>query len=122
MRQGLPPGAFPGPGMRGRPGGSYFITLRYLRMSKVELERSTDDFNGHRKTALDAVNKAIEELTIVQREAQAAAQARAIAARNAAAQNGQAPATGGPLQAPTQNPAPAPNSQQPGVVPPTQSQ
>ncbi len=92
-RPGMPPG------FRGRPGGRYGQTIMFLRMSKAELERSTDDFDGHRQSAIEAVDKAMQELQAVQTSIQAAAAAKAAAAKAAAAaaaQSNQPPAQPAP--------------------------
>jgi hypothetical protein len=50
-----------------------------LRRAKMELEHTTNDFNGHRQSAIDACAKAITELEAIQASEQAAAQAAAAA-------------------------------------------
>jgi hypothetical protein len=54
-----------------------------LRHAKLELEHTTNDFNGHRQSAIDACAKAITELEAIQASEQAAAQAAAAKATNA---------------------------------------
>lgn len=79
------------PGFRGRAGARYMQTIMFLKMSKAELQHATEDFDGHRQTAMDACDKAIAELEAVQSIVQSEAAAKAAAAR--AAQSNQAPAT-----------------------------
>ncbi len=95
-----PPGMRPGPppGFRGRPGNSYRQAIGILKRAKADLERSKEDFDGHRQSAMDACDKAVQELEAVQASIQAAQAAAAKAA--AQQQNAQ--------QAPTPAPAPAP--------------
>jgi exonuclease VII small subunit len=99
MRPGGPPG-----GLRGRPpGSSYRQAVQVLRRVKMDLERSKDDYNGHRQSAMDACDKAMQELQAVQESIEAA---RAAAAKAAAEQQQNAPPP--PAAAPAPAPAPAP--------------
>jgi hypothetical protein len=95
--QAMPPGMHPGPN-RGRPGSSYAIAIMQLRRVKMDLERSKEDYDGHRQTAIDACDKALQELEAVHKSIQAAEAARIAAAKAAAAAQ----------QAPASAPAPAP--------------
>jgi len=100
---GPPPGARPGmppPGFRGRPGNRYRQTVMFLKMAKTDLEHSKDDFGGHRQSAMDACDKAVQELEAVQASIQAAAAAAAKAATP--------PQDAQQAPAPTPTPAPAP--------------
>ena len=107
--QAPPPGMRPGgppPGFRGRPGASYRQAIGILKRAKADLERSKEDFDGHRQSAMDACDKAMQELQAVQDSIQAAAAKAAAAAAAAQQQNAQqAPAT---TPAPAPAPAPAP--------------
>ena len=64
-QQAPPPNFHPMP-PRGRMIGLYRQSVRMLTMAKADLQRSKDDFNGHRQSALDACTKAIQELEAVQ--------------------------------------------------------
>jgi hypothetical protein len=57
-----------------------------LKMVKTDLERSTDDFDGHRQSAMDACEKAMKELQAVEASVRATAAAKAAAAQQAPAQ------------------------------------
>jgi hypothetical protein len=89
------------PGFRTRAGGRYQQTIMFLKMSKAELEHATEDFDGHRQSAIDACDKALAELQAVQSSIQKAAAARA------AAQQSQAPAAPNTTAAPAAPAAPA---------------
>jgi hypothetical protein len=102
-----PPGRPAGP--RGRLGMyNYHGIAMTLKRVKAELEKSTDDYDGHRQSAIDACDKAAQELEAVQASVQAAAAAKAAAAKAAAAA---AAAEQPPATATTPAPAatPAPN-------------
>jgi hypothetical protein len=103
--QGAPPAGQPpqGPrtgfaGPRGRPTMGYRQVIFMLKRTKADLERSKEDYDGHRQTALDAVDKAVQELEAVQASIQAADAAKAAAAKAAAAQQAPPPATPAPQQ------------------------
>lgn len=72
-----PPNGYPGyPGMppgRLRAPGTfiYMRTLGDLRMVKREMQRASNDFGGHRDSAIAACDKAIEEIQAVQAAVQA---------------------------------------------------
>ena len=107
-RQAPPAGMRPGP-PRGRPGNSYHQAVAMLKHVKMDLERSKDDFDGHRQSAMDACDKAVQELEAVQTSieaARAAQAAQAAAAAKAAAQqqNAQQAPTAAPAQAPAAPP------------------
>jgi len=91
------PRPLPSPGARVRPGSNYRQVIMILKRTKMDLQRATDDYDGHRQSALDACDKAVQELEAVQTSIQAKAAAAAAAAQ-------QAPA---PAPAPTPTPAPA---------------
>jgi hypothetical protein len=74
-----------------------------LRRAKAELERSKEDFDGHRETAIDACDKALQELEAVQKSVEAARAAAAAKAAAAAAAQQQSTE-----QAPAPAPAPSP--------------
>jgi hypothetical protein len=80
----------------------YRQAVMILKRAKADLERSTDDFDGHRQSAMEACDKAVAELEAVQTAIQASAAKAAAAAQ--AAQPAPAPA---PAPAPTTTPAPA---------------
>jgi hypothetical protein len=84
------PGPRPGgitPGFRGRAGMmNYRNTVMMLKRVKADLENSKEDYDGHRQSAIDACDKAMQELEAVQKSIQAAQAAKAAAARAAAAQ------------------------------------
>jgi hypothetical protein len=65
----------------------------FLRRAKMDLENSKDDFAGHRQTAIDACEKAMQELEAVQASIQATA-----AKASAPPPDAQAPPSG-PAQA-----------------------
>jgi len=95
-----PPGGRPGgppPGFRGRPGASYRQAIGMLKRVKMDLERSKEDFDGHRQSAMDACDKAVQELEAVQASIQAKQEAEAAA--RAAAQQTNAPQTPAPAPA-----------------------
>jgi hypothetical protein len=94
--QGPRPG--PPPGFRGRPNMGYRQVIIFLKRAKTDLERSKDDYNGHRQTAMDACDKAVQELEAVQASIQADLAAKAAAAKAAAdaAAAQQAPAPAAP--------------------------
>jgi len=94
----------PPPAFRGRPGSSYRQAIGILRRVKSDLERSKEDFDGHRQPAMDAVDKAMQELQAVQDSIQAA---QAAAAAKAAAQQQNAQQAPAPTPAPAPAPAPA---------------
>jgi hypothetical protein len=95
-----PPNMRPSGPPRGRPpGGSYRQAIGVLKRVKADLERSKEDFDGHRQSAMDACDKAIQELEAVQSSVEAA-RAAAAAAAKAAAQQTNAPA---PAAAPAPN-------------------
>ena len=96
------------PGFRGRTGMNYRNAVMLLKRAKTDLENSKDDFDGHRQSALDACDKAIQELEAVQTAAAktAAAAAKAAAAARAADQQAAPPAQA--PAAPATTPAPAP--------------
>ncbi len=100
------------PNFRGRQGREYQQTIFFLRNSKSQLEHSTNDFGGHRQAAIDACDKALQELQAVQTIEQQEANAKAAAARAEAvraAQSNAAPsAVPASLPAPGAPPAPAP--------------
>jgi hypothetical protein len=68
----------------------------------MELQRSKEDFDGHRQTAMDAIDTTVQELEAVQKSIQAAQAAKAAAAAAAAAQqqNAQQPVPPAPAPAP----------------------
>lgn len=92
---GGPPGSRPFPTRGGRMVGMYHQTIRMLTMIKGDLDRSKEDYNGHRQSALDACNKAIEELQAVQNAMMAEMKS-------------QPPQGNPPQSAPAPNAAPAP--------------
>jgi hypothetical protein len=56
------------PGFRSTPQHQSFrAAVMALRRAKLELQHSKDTFNGHQQTAIDACDKAIQELEIVAR-------------------------------------------------------
>jgi len=65
------PATAPGPGMRqpGRPRQPqppvYARAINDLRMAKMQLQRSPGDFEGHKDSAIQACDKAMEELQAV---------------------------------------------------------
>lgn len=85
------------PQFRGRMRNSFQPTFMSLKHAKMELERSTDDFGGHRQSAIDACDKAIQELDAV-------IKAQAAAARQLPPPGG--PGNPGALQAPAPPQAP----------------
>jgi hypothetical protein len=94
----------PPPGFRSRPGMmNYRQAIVILKRAKTDLENSKEDFDGHRQSAMEACDKAAQELEAVQASIQAAAAAKAAAAKAAAAAAQPAPA---PAQAPAATPAP----------------
>jgi hypothetical protein len=96
MRQGMRPG------MRGRPDIIYRQASSILKRAKMDLERATEDFDGHRQSAIDACDKAIQELDAVQKAIMEAQKAKAAAAAAAAA----AQQTNSPAPAPSSTPPP----------------
>jgi hypothetical protein len=68
-----------------------------LKRVKMDLERSKEDFDGHRQSAMDACDKAVQELEAVQASIQAKQEAEAAA--RAAAQQTNAPQTPAPAPA-----------------------
>jgi hypothetical protein len=79
----------------GRSRATFQQTMSSLRRAKMELQRSSQDFDGHRQSAMDACDKAMAEL-------QAVVQAQAAASRMAPPQGQVSPA-----------PAPTPTPQAP---------
>jgi hypothetical protein len=73
-----------------------------LRRIKMQLENSKEDYDGHRQSAIDACDKAAQELEAVQKSIQAAAAAKAAAAKAAAEQQAP-PASTPPPATPAQN-------------------
>ena len=82
---GAPPQAAPGtpgnpgnfhpmpPQFRGRQSPVFRQALGILRRAKMELSRSQQDYDGHRQSAMDACDKAMQELqAVVQAQAAAA--------------------------------------------------
>jgi hypothetical protein len=90
--------------MRGRPGIVYRQASSVLKRAKMELQRATDDFDGHRQSAIEACDKAIQELDAVQKSITEAQKAKAAAAAAAAAQ--QQNAQPAPATAPSSTPPP----------------
>jgi hypothetical protein len=68
------------PPPRGRPNMGYQQVIFMLKRAKINLEHSNDDYNGHRQSAMDACDKAVQELEAVQASIMAAAKAAAAAA------------------------------------------
>jgi hypothetical protein len=77
----------------------YQRALMALQQTKAELQRSTNDFEGHRETALDACDKAMTELQAVMKA------------------GGIQPMQRPPMMPPP-HPAPGPTPQSPGSPPP----
>lgn len=100
-RQLPPPGGRSMP-PHGRAIGLYHQSIRMLTMVKSELERSKDDYNGHRQSALDACTKALAELQAVQEAA--------LAEMPKPNQN---PPNGGAQPAPSPNPSSIPPASAP---------
>jgi len=97
-----PSGLKPRPG---RGGLSYHAAVVSLKRAKADLERSKEDFNGHKAAALDAIAKASEELDAIQKIVQAEEAAKAAAAAKAAQAAQSAPdAQPAPAAAPTDKP------------------
>lgn len=102
---GPPPGQQPPPnfrqggpaGMRGRPGPAmiYRQASMVLKRAKTELERGTNDYDGHRQSAIEACDKALQEMDAVQKVIADEAKARAAAAAAAAQQTNSTPAPAG---------------------------
>jgi len=92
----------PPPGFRGRPNMGYHQVIFMLKRTKMDLERSTDDNDGHRQTAMEACDKAIQELEAVQASIQAAEASKAAAAKAAADAAASAPQTPAPASPPPQ--------------------
>lgn len=101
------------PGFAGRPGGMppgfrnrsfmlYHSASGSLTRAKMELERSKEDYDGHRQSAIDACDKAIHELESIQESIRTAEAAKAAAAKAAAAAAQQNAA---PAAAPATTPA-----------------
>jgi hypothetical protein len=76
----------------------YRRTASYLKNAKQQLQRSTEDYNGHRQSAIDACDKAMQELTAVAQSIDDAAKAAAAAS---------APAAGAPANPAPTTPPPA---------------
>ncbi|MGP8199011.1 MAG: hypothetical protein ACLQU4_05850 [Limisphaerales bacterium] len=96
--QGQPPNIRQGRPPRRGPVNNYAQAIRNLKWIKADLEKSTEDFDGHRQSAMDACDKAVQELNAVlaaKEAARKAAEAKAAAEQ----QNAQ--------QTPAQAPAPA---------------
>jgi hypothetical protein len=56
------------PRLRSTPQGQSFrAAIMALRRAKLELQHSKDNLNGHQRSAIDACDKAIQELEIVAR-------------------------------------------------------
>jgi len=104
-----PPPATP-PRPRGRPGAIYQRTLFSLQQTKSELQKATNDFDGHRTLALDACEKAISELEAVMKSAGIPP----IQSMQRPPQRAQ------PLPPPTAAPAPAAPAPPSGLTPPNQ--
>ena len=103
------PGGRPGgpPGFRRGPGANnYHGIANALKRVKADLEKSKDDFDGHRQSAIDACEKAAQDLEAVSVAAQASAKAAAAKAAAAAAS---APATAPAAPAAPAAASPAPN-------------
>jgi hypothetical protein len=105
---GAPPGVQTAPpgAMRPRPRGSlsYRGVILNLKRAKDQLERDTNDYDGHRQAAIDACDKAMEELQAVQSSIDAARKAAIAAAKAAAAeqaQTNQPPPSTAPAVSPT---------------------
>jgi len=109
-----PPAPAPLPMIQGRPftrgrqpAPVFSMAIRDLRMAKMQLQQSTNDFDGHKAAALQACDKAMEEL-------------QAVVKASIAAQQKQppppGPASGQPAAPPATAPAPVP----PAPAPPTQ--
>ena len=81
---------------------NYRNAVMMLKRVKADLENSKEDYDGHRQSAIDACDKAVQELEAVQGSIQAAMAAKAAAARAAAQQVPQQ------TPPPAQAPAPAP--------------
>jgi hypothetical protein len=85
-------------------GNNYQRTTFFLKQAKADLERSSQDYDGHRQSAIDACDKAIHELDAVEASVRASARAAAEAAATAASATNPPP-----QQAPTPAPTPATN-------------
>ena len=100
----------PGPGARPparfrQPQPIFARAISDLRMAKMQLQRSTNDFEGHKDSAIQACDKAMEELQAVMKVAIAEQQkAQPPPQEQAPAQPPAAPVTPAP-------PAPATPSQ-----------
>lgn len=83
--------------MRGRPGPAmiYRQASMVLKRAKTELERGTNDYDGHRQSAIEACDKALQEMDAVQKVIADEAKARAAAAAAAAQQTNSTPAPAG---------------------------
>lgn len=79
-----------------------------LRRAKIDLEKSTEDYNGHRQSAIEAIDKAVTELEAVEAAMDAERAAKAAAAKAAAA-GAQQPNGQPPAQTPPPSSTPAPN-------------
>jgi hypothetical protein len=117
---GQPQGALPGgpgsqqfqrmpPGRFRQPHLAYNRALGDLRMVKMELERAEGDLGGHKTSAIEACEKAIQELTAV---------VKSLPVPPPAQQPGQPPSRGFPTPAPTPlNSAPPSPAAAPGAPP-----
>jgi len=106
-----PPGLQPRPFSRARqPEPVLSRAISDLRMAKMQLQRSTNDFDGHKASAIQACDKAMEELQAIVKASVAAQQ------RLQPPPAGQAP---GQPSAPPQ-PAVAPAPPPPAPAPPGQ--
>lgn len=80
----------------------YHQVIFMLKRTKMDLERSKDDYDGHRQTAMEACDKAIQELEAVQASIQAAEASKAAAAKAAADAAASTPQTPAPASPPPQ--------------------